>query len=53
VRIKRREGQVFVFCPQKRTGLTLDVDVVQLKLTREDILERIAKGANPANPYRC
>ncbi len=28
VRIKRREGQVFVICPQKRTGSPLDVDGV-------------------------
>ena len=44
VRIKRRDGQVFIIRPQKRTGSPLDVEGVQLNLTREDILESIAEG---------
>jgi PHD/YefM family antitoxin component YafN of YafNO toxin-antitoxin module len=44
VRIKRRDGQVFVIRPQKRKGSPLDVEGVQLNLTREDILESIAES---------
>ena len=44
VRIKRRDGQVFIIRPQKRTGSPLDIEGVQLNLTREDILESIAEG---------
>jgi PHD/YefM family antitoxin component YafN of YafNO toxin-antitoxin module len=44
VRIKRRDGQVFVIRPQKRKGSPLNVEGVQLNLTRDDILESIAEG---------
>ena len=44
VRIKRRDGQVFVIRPQKRTGSPLDIEGVQLNLTRKDILESIAEA---------
>jgi antitoxin Phd len=44
VRIKRRDGQVFVIRPQKRKGSPLDVEGVQLNLTRDEILESIAKS---------
>ncbi len=42
VRIKQRDGQVFVIRPQKRKGSLLDVDGIQLNLTREDIHDSIA-----------
>jgi antitoxin Phd len=44
VRIKRRDGQVFVIRPQKRQGSPLDVEGVQLNLTRDEILESIAES---------
>jgi PHD/YefM family antitoxin component YafN of YafNO toxin-antitoxin module len=44
VRIKRRDGQVFVIRPQKRKGSPLDVEGVQLNLTRDEILESIAES---------
>ena len=44
VRIKRRDGQVFVIRPRQRTGSPLDVEGVQLNLTRDDILESIAEA---------
>lgn len=44
VRIKRRDGQVFVIRPQKRQGSPLDVEGVQLDLTRDEILESIAES---------
>ena len=44
VRIKRRDGQVFVIKPQKREGSPLDVDRIKKKLSRREILERIEEG---------
>jgi len=44
VRIKRRDGQVFIIRPQKRQGSPLDVEGVQLNLTRDEILESIAES---------
>ncbi|GAB4418834.1 MAG: hypothetical protein Kow002_06010 [Anaerolineales bacterium] len=44
VRIKRRDGQVFVIRPQKRQGSPLDIEGVQLNLTRDEILESIAES---------
>jgi antitoxin (DNA-binding transcriptional repressor) of toxin-antitoxin stability system len=44
VRIKRRDGQVFVIRPQKRKGSPLDVSGVDLNLSRTDILEAIQES---------
>lgn len=44
VRIKRRDGQVFVIRPQKRKGSPLDVNGVNLNLTRDEILESIQES---------
>ena len=44
VRIKRRDGQVFVIRPQKRQGSPLDVEGIQLDLTRDEILQSIAES---------
>jgi antitoxin (DNA-binding transcriptional repressor) of toxin-antitoxin stability system len=44
VRIKRRDGQVFVIKPQKRIGSPLAVDGIKLNLTRSEILESIEEG---------
>ncbi|MCK7481839.1 MAG: type II toxin-antitoxin system Phd/YefM family antitoxin [Candidatus Moduliflexus flocculans] len=44
VRIKRRDGQVFVIKPQKRVGSPLDVDGIKLNLSRQEILESIEEG---------
>jgi len=44
VRIKRRDGQVFVIRPQKRKGFPLNVGGVTLNLTRDDILESIQES---------
>jgi len=44
VRIKRRDGQVFVIRPQKRQGSPLDIEGVQLNLTRDEILNSIAES---------
>ena len=44
VRIKRRDGQVFVIKPQTRKGSPLDVDGVKLNLSRDEILQSIEEG---------
>ncbi len=44
VRIKRRDGQVFVIKPQKRKGSPLAVKGIKLNLTRGEILQSIEEG---------
>ena len=44
VRIKRRDGQVFVIKHQKREGSPLDVDGIRTKLSRREILQSIEEG---------
>ena len=41
VRIKRRDGQVFVIKPEKRKGSPLAVKGIKLGLRREEILQSI------------
>jgi antitoxin Phd len=44
VRIKRRDGQVFVIKPQGRSGSPLNVKGLDLKLTLAEIMESIQEG---------
>ena len=44
VRIKRRDGQVFLIKPQKRKGSPLAVGGIKKKLSRREILESIEEG---------
>jgi hypothetical protein len=44
VRIKRRDGQVFVIRPQKRKGSPLDINGVDLDLTCDEILKSIKES---------
>jgi antitoxin (DNA-binding transcriptional repressor) of toxin-antitoxin stability system len=44
VRIKRRDGQVFVIRPQKREGSPLAVKGIKLNLSRSEILQSIEEG---------
>lgn len=44
VRIKRRDGQVFVIEPEKRGGSPLAVEGIKLELSREEILQSIEEG---------
>ncbi len=44
VRIKRRDGQVFIVKPQKRKGSPLAVDGIDLNLSRKEILQSIEDG---------
>ncbi len=44
VRIKRRDGQVFVVRPQKRKGSPLAVEGIKTKLSRREILQSVREG---------
>jgi hypothetical protein len=44
VRIRRRDGQIFVIKPQKRKGSPLAVDGIKLNLSRYEILQSIEEG---------
>ncbi len=44
VRIKRRDGQIFVIRVQKRFDSPLNVEGLNLNLTRKDILASIVEG---------
>jgi len=44
VRIKRRDGRVFVIKPEKREGSPLAVEGLKLGLGRGDILKSIEEG---------
>ena len=47
VRIRRKDGQVFVLRPEAAAGSPLDVPAVGARLSREDILEAIREGQRP------
>jgi PAS domain-containing protein len=44
VRVRRKDGQVFVIIPEVTAGSPLDVEGVNIELTREEILEFIREG---------
>ncbi len=44
VRIKRRDGQVFVIKPQERKGSPLEVEGIKTRLSRREILQSIEEG---------
>ena len=44
VRIRRRDGQIFVIKPQKRKRSPLAVGGIKTKLSRREILESIEEG---------
>jgi antitoxin (DNA-binding transcriptional repressor) of toxin-antitoxin stability system len=44
VRIKRRDGQVFIIKPQKREGSPLSVEGINVNLSRKEILQSIEEG---------
>jgi len=47
VRIRRRDGQVFVLRPEQATGSPLDVPGLKLALTREEIVGLVQEGRRP------
>jgi PAS domain-containing protein len=44
VRVRRKDGQVFVIIPEVTAGSPLDVEGINIELTREEILEFIREG---------
>jgi len=48
VRIRRKDGQVFVLRPDTPTASPLDVPAIGARLSRDDILDAIREGRRPA-----
>ncbi len=44
VRIRRRDGQVFIIKPQKQKGSPLAVKGMKTKLSRREILQSVREG---------
>ncbi len=47
VRIRRRDGQVFVLRPERQTGSPLDVPSLNLRISRDDLLAAVREGRRP------
>jgi len=47
VRIRRRNGQVFVLRPELSDASPLDVDGLNLDLTRDDVVALVHEGRRP------
>jgi antitoxin Phd len=48
VRIRRRDGQVFVLRPEARSGSPLDVKGLNLNWTRDEIVALVRAARRPA-----
>lgn len=48
VRIRRRDGQVFVLRPEQSKGSPLDVPGLSLEFSREEIVDLVKEGRRPA-----
>ena len=44
VRVKRKDGQTFIIVPETRKGSPLDVEGIDLDLTKEEIIQFIHEG---------
>ena len=44
VRIRRKDGQIFIIVPEETTGSPLDIEGIDLDLTQEEIVEFIHEG---------
>ena len=47
VRIRRRDGQVFVLRPEQSKGSPLDVPGLKLELSRDEIVDLVREGRRP------
>jgi hypothetical protein len=47
VRIRRKDGQVFVLRPEQPAGSPLDVPAIGAHLSRKEILDAIREGRRP------
>jgi antitoxin Phd len=52
VRIRRREGQMFVLKPEAPSGSPFDVDGIDLGVTTEEIVSFVREGRRGAKPPR-
>ena len=48
VRIRRRDGQVFVLRPEQSKGSPLDVPGLRLGVSRDEIVDLVKEGRRPA-----
>ena len=48
VRIRRRDGQVFVLQPEARTGSRLDVKGLNLRWSRDEIVVLVREARRPS-----
>jgi hypothetical protein len=44
VRVKRRDGQVFIIKPERKTASPLDIQGIDLGITTDEIVAFIAEG---------
>lgn len=44
VRVRRKDGQIFIIVPEKPSGSPLDVEGIDLDLSKEEIIEFIHEG---------
>jgi hypothetical protein len=47
VRIRRKDGQLFVLRPEPTSGSPFDVPAIGTRLNREEIVEAIREGRRP------
>ncbi len=47
VRIRRKDGQVFLLRPEAPAGSPLDVPAIGARLSREDVLGAVREGRRP------
>jgi len=48
VRIRRRDGHVFVLRPERTAGSPLDVPGLKLPITRDELVELVQEGRRQA-----
>ena len=48
VRIRRKDGTVFVLQPEAQQGSPLNVPAVKLKLTRDEVVDLVREGRRTA-----
>ena len=44
VRVKRRDGQIFVIRPERRTASPLDIEGIDLPISTEEIVQLLAES---------
>ncbi len=44
VRVRRKDGQIFLIIPEIKDGSPLDIEGIDLDLTKEEIVEFIREG---------